>query len=320
MALPPAVAPVARRSRRRPGAGPSSWSRTPRRWSPRPRRPRRASGSGRRRRRRSCGRGSSGKRPSCADRRPAGCRRGVGSRTPSAREGPPGPPGPGPGTGGPRRSEPSPSRPPSPGSSSPLPSCRPPLGGLKVGRVCHDGSSTPCHMAPTIVNSCESSCLDEGRRSDTRDPRHTGLSAEPGEIRIARHERQLRRTVSRRQFASTSALAALSAAVVPRRVLGAQAPSNKLNIAAIGVGGMGTANLKACEGENIVALCDVDSAYAAKTFAPVPEGQGLQGLPGDAREGEGHRRGDRSRRRTTPTPSSRWPSCRRASTCSARSR
>ena len=79
------------------------------------------------------------------------------------------------------------------------------------------------------------------------------------------------RTVSRRQFASTTAMAALSAAIVPSRVLGAQAPSNKLNIAAIGVGGMGGANLKACEGENIVALCDVDSAYAAKTVALYPK-------------------------------------------------
>jgi len=78
-------------------------------------------------------------------------------------------------------------------------------------------------------------------------------------------------TVSRRQFTSTSALAALSAAIVPRRVLGADAPSNKLNIAAVGVGGMGAANLKACEGETIVALCDVDAAYAAKTFALFPK-------------------------------------------------
>ena len=79
------------------------------------------------------------------------------------------------------------------------------------------------------------------------------------------------KTVSRRKFASTSALAALSAAIVPSRVLGADAPSNKLNIAAVGVGGMGAANLKACEGESIVALCDVDSAYAAKTIARYPK-------------------------------------------------
>ena len=79
------------------------------------------------------------------------------------------------------------------------------------------------------------------------------------------------RTISRRQFAATTALAALSAAIVPSRVLGAQAPSNKLNIAGIGVGGMGGSNLKACAGENIVALCDVDRDYAAKTIALYPE-------------------------------------------------
>jgi hypothetical protein len=78
-------------------------------------------------------------------------------------------------------------------------------------------------------------------------------------------------TLSRRQFTSRSALAALSAAIVPRRVLGAEAPSDKLSIAAVGVGGMGASNLKACEGERIVALCDVDSAYAAKTVALYPQ-------------------------------------------------
>src|SRR5512143_2977713 len=79
------------------------------------------------------------------------------------------------------------------------------------------------------------------------------------------------RALSRRQFAKTSALAALSAAIVPSRVLGKEAPSNKLNIAGIGIGGMGAVNLKACEGENIVALCDVDPAYAAKTVALYPQ-------------------------------------------------
>ncbi len=79
------------------------------------------------------------------------------------------------------------------------------------------------------------------------------------------------KTLTRRRFASTCALAGLSAALVPSRVLGKDAPSNKLNIAAIGVGGMGGANLKACEGETIVALCDVDDAYAAKTVALYPK-------------------------------------------------
>ena len=79
------------------------------------------------------------------------------------------------------------------------------------------------------------------------------------------------RTLTRREFASTAALAALSAAIAPRRAFGRQVQGGKLNIAAIGVGGMGAANLKACEAENIVALCDVDRAYAAKTFALYPK-------------------------------------------------
>lgn len=49
----------------------------------------------------------------------------------------------------------------------------------------------------------------------------------------------------------------------------ATAPSNKLNMAVIGVGGRGKANLKEVKSENIVALCDVNEqhlATAAKEF------------------------------------------------------
>jgi predicted dehydrogenase len=79
------------------------------------------------------------------------------------------------------------------------------------------------------------------------------------------------RTISRREFTSTAALATLSAAILPGRVLGQDASSRRLNLAAIGIGGMGAANLKACASENIVALCDVDRAYAAKTIALYPK-------------------------------------------------
>ena len=75
----------------------------------------------------------------------------------------------------------------------------------------------------------------------------------------------------RRQFSSTAAMAALSAAIVPSRVVGQDAPSHKLNLAAIGIGGMGASNLKACADENIVALCDVDRGYAAKGIAAYPK-------------------------------------------------
>jgi predicted dehydrogenase len=77
--------------------------------------------------------------------------------------------------------------------------------------------------------------------------------------------------ISRRSFLAASTLAAYSFHYVPARLLGAQAPSNRLNIAGIGVGGMGGSNLEACSKENIVALCDVDSQYAAGTFKKYPK-------------------------------------------------
>ena len=60
---------------------------------------------------------------------------------------------------------------------------------------------------------------------------------------------------------------------VPSHVLGragAQSANEKLNIAAIGIGGMAASNINACSSENIVALCDVDDAYAAKVFNKFP--------------------------------------------------
>ena len=78
--------------------------------------------------------------------------------------------------------------------------------------------------------------------------------------------------VSRRQFlAGASAAAAFT--LVPRHVLaasGTQAPSDKLNIAGVGIGGMGKSNVGACKSQNIVALCDVDWAYAKDVFNEYP--------------------------------------------------
>lgn len=48
--------------------------------------------------------------------------------------------------------------------------------------------------------------------------------------------------------------------------------NDKLNVAGVGVGGMGAHNVRIVgESENIVALCDVDDRYAAKTFARFPK-------------------------------------------------
>lgn len=80
--------------------------------------------------------------------------------------------------------------------------------------------------------------------------------------------------ISRRVFLSGSAATAASFTIVPRNALGGQGhtpPSEKLNIAGIGIGGMGKSNLRQLESENIVALCDVDSNYAANTFKRYPK-------------------------------------------------
>lgn len=114
---------------------------------------------------------------------------------------------------------------------------------------------------------------------------------------------QKTREISRRQFLAGTAAAAAATitsacskqeafTIVPRHVLGGAgytAPSDKLNIAGIGVGGMGKTNLanmteleRDTEGKflpvdenksdvNIVALCDVDHNKAAETFGLFPK-------------------------------------------------
>ena len=66
--------------------------------------------------------------------------------------------------------------------------------------------------------------------------------------------------LSRRDFVGAAAAAA-AFTVVPRHVLGGPrrvAPSEKLNIAGIGVGGRGAGDMRELESENIVVVCDVD--------------------------------------------------------------
>ena len=79
--------------------------------------------------------------------------------------------------------------------------------------------------------------------------------------------------VSRRRFIAGMSASAASLMVVPRHVLGRgmQAPSDTLNIAGIGVGGRGRADVQGCRHENIAALCDVDPGFAAQTFRQFPE-------------------------------------------------
>ena len=80
-------------------------------------------------------------------------------------------------------------------------------------------------------------------------------------------------SVPRRTFLASAAAVTAGFTIVPRHVLGGQgtpAPSDKLNIAAVGVGGMGKSNLRRCETENIAALCDVDFDLADEVFKKYP--------------------------------------------------
>jgi predicted dehydrogenase len=80
--------------------------------------------------------------------------------------------------------------------------------------------------------------------------------------------------MKRRKFVSMSTAAASSFLFVPRHVLGGRgfvAPSDKLNVAAIGAGGQGQTNLGAMIEENVLALCDVDWDRAASSFEKFPK-------------------------------------------------
>jgi predicted dehydrogenase len=78
---------------------------------------------------------------------------------------------------------------------------------------------------------------------------------------------------SRRDFLADSSLMAFGAMIVPRHVLGAtpqrQAPSDTLNFACVGFGGMGMNNASELvnAGENLVAICDVDTAFVERQLA-----------------------------------------------------
>lgn len=92
----------------------------------------------------------------------------------------------------------------------------------------------------------------------------------------------MEKNISRRNFLQKSALATAGMVVassplmanVPLSSLQKKkkvAPSDKLNIAGIGIGGRGGAVIRELSSQNIVALCDVDWKYAAGTMNAFPD-------------------------------------------------
>ncbi|HSR14896.1 MAG TPA: Gfo/Idh/MocA family oxidoreductase [Gemmatimonadales bacterium] len=97
-----------------------------------------------------------------------------------------------------------------------------------------------------------------------------------------------RRSISRRTFLNDVGAIGAGALVLPRRVLGGpgyQAPSDALNVAIVGAGGVGMGNAEQVVTQNIVAVCDVDFGYVQRSLAgrhrrgdgtPRPNGIALQ--------------------------------------------
>ncbi len=79
---------------------------------------------------------------------------------------------------------------------------------------------------------------------------------------------------TRRNFLKKSAVGAAGLYIFPSNVisgLGHKAPSDKLNIIGVGIGGKGHPNLVGMNTENIIGLCDVDWAYAKGCFDEFPK-------------------------------------------------
>ena len=80
--------------------------------------------------------------------------------------------------------------------------------------------------------------------------------------------------IARRSFLKQAAVGVTALTIVPRHVLGGDghtAPSDRLNIAGVGLGGQGTGLIQRFSDHNIVALCDVDDNQAAGAYERFPQ-------------------------------------------------
>ena len=75
--------------------------------------------------------------------------------------------------------------------------------------------------------------------------------------------------MSRRTFLEKAAVTSAAISIVPRHVLGRgyTPPSDKFNVACVGVGGMGRSNLINLASQNVVAICDVDWGYTDRNLS-----------------------------------------------------
>ena len=96
--------------------------------------------------------------------------------------------------------------------------------------------------------------------------------------------------ITRRKFVTTVAATGAGLTIVPRHVLGRgfQAPSDTVNIATVGIGGMGGSNTRNLMSQNIVAACDVDWGYAENKLKQYQtELERIQNPPANSNAGSG---------------------------------
>jgi predicted dehydrogenase len=73
---------------------------------------------------------------------------------------------------------------------------------------------------------------------------------------------RMKAPIKRRQFLKSAAFAGATAMILPRvKLFGADAPSNKLNIALMGTWGRAEAHFDALSHENVVAICDINEDH-----------------------------------------------------------
>jgi predicted dehydrogenase len=77
--------------------------------------------------------------------------------------------------------------------------------------------------------------------------------------------------VTRREALQTGGMLATGVWLGVSSAARAEAANERLNIACVGIGGQGNANVSALSSQNIVALCDVDQVRAGKNFERFPK-------------------------------------------------
>src|SRR5258705_520720 len=80
--------------------------------------------------------------------------------------------------------------------------------------------------------------------------------------------------INRRRFLVGASVGTAAFQILPGEILGlkgATSANEKLNLAGIGLGGQGSHDIAQFKNENIVALCDVDTAHAAGVFKQFPK-------------------------------------------------